>query len=573
MVFHSAPGRRLLLISCLLALLLSGCSLFGGNTVKQARLVKAPANKQIYTVPEVDVADFDTLDPALAHDTVSTSAIQMLYTGLVSLNDSLQIQPQLAGSWSQSIDGLSWTFHLKSKLQFNDGSPLSAKDVAYSLDRALQPGTKSTVAPLYLGLLKDANLLLAGRISTLIGDSILIPDQNTVVLLTSKRSSYFLAMLTMPCSYVVEKSLIDHYGAQFTDHLSEGGGSGPFKVAKYIHGQQIDFVPNPHYATTRPQLQHVSFVFYHSINDAYQAYQNNKVNSSGIPLALFSKVQHRKDFHQIPQLWINYYTMNYRAKPFDNIHIRQAFALAIDKVALTQTVWQGTELPTNHIMPQGLPGYNPQLTGPDGTQGLQGNANRAQALLHQGLQEEKLSSMPTISLTYASDVPHLNDEVSSLITMWQKVLNVTVTPDPVAYMTLLDKVTASTNNNNGLQFWALSWVGEYPDPQDWLSLQFGQGEPDNNMNYGQNTGSTAAQQTTTQQLLASADTINQAQTRLQSYQQAEQQLVNDVAWLPIGQVTNTFLRSQDIVGIVDNAQNIVPPDDWAHIYRVQLTKS
>ncbi len=573
MVFHSAPGRRLLPISCLLALLLSGCSLFGGNTVKQARLVKAPANKQIYTVPEVDVADFDTLDPALAHDTVSTSAIQMLYTGLVSLNDSLQIQPQLAGSWNQSIDGLSWTFHLKSKLQFNDGSPLSAKDVAYSLDRALQPGTKSTVAPLYLGLLKDANLLLAGRISTLIGDSILIPDQNTVVLLTSKRSSYFLAMLTMPCSYVVEKSLIDHYGAQFTDHLSEGGGSGPFKVAQYIHGQQIDFVPNPHYATTRPQLQHVSFVFYHSINDAYQAYQNNKVDSSGVPLALFSKVQHRKDFHQIPQLWINYYTMNYRTKPFDNIHIRQAFALAIDKVALTQTVWQGTELPTNHIMPQGLPGYNPQLTGPDGTQGLQGNANRAQALLHQGLQEEKLSSMPTISLSYASSVPHLNDEINSLIQRWQKILNVTVTPDPVAYTTLLDKVTASTSNNNGLQFWDLSWVGEYPDPQDWLSLQFGQGEPDNNMNYGQNTGPTAAQQTTTQQLLASADTINQAQARLQSYQQAEQQLVNDVAWLPIGQVTNTFLRSQDIVGIVDNAQNIVPPDDWAHIYRVQLTNS
>jgi len=89
------------------------------------------------------------------------------------------------------------------------------------------------------------------------------------------------------------------------------------------------------------------------------------------------------------------------------------------------------------------------------------------------------------------------------------------------------------------------------------------------MNYGQNSGPEAAQQLTTQQLLASADTTSQAQNRLQTYQQAEQKLVNEVAWLPIGQMTTTFLRSPNIVGIVDNAQAIIPPDDWSQIYRVQ----
>ena len=156
-----------------------------------------------------------------------------------------------------------------------------------------------------------------------------------------------------------------------------------------------------------------------------------------------------------------------------------------------------------------------------------------------------------------------------MIAMWHKVLSVTVTADPIDYNTLLDRVTAATNNATGLQFWGLAWVAEYPDPQDWLTLQFDTGVPNNNMNYGQNTSTTAAQQQATQKQLEGADANTQQDARLRSYQQAEQQLVNDVAWLPMEQVTNTFLRSPAIVGMADNGQGIIPPDDWANIYRVE----
>ena len=122
-------------------------------------------------------------------------------------------------------------------------------------------------------------------------------------------------------------------------------------------------------------------------------------------MTTLSKDSKRKDFIEVPQLWINYYTMNYLVKPFDNIHIRQAFALAIDKTAIANTAWLGTVLPTNHIVPQGMDGYNPKLTGPDGTQNLTGNAKKAQELLQQGLREEQwsdVSQMPAITLTYAA---------------------------------------------------------------------------------------------------------------------------------------------------------------------------
>ena len=156
-----------------------------------------------------------------------------------------------------------------------------------------------------------------------------------------------------------------------------------------------------------------------------------------------------------------------------------------------------------------------------------------------------------------------------MIGMWKKVLNVSVTASAIGYDALLDKVTAATNNANGLQFWGLAWVGEYPDPQDWLTLQFDNGVPNNNMNYGQNTGATAAQQQAIQQQLGAADANIQPDARLHAYQQAEQQLVNDVAWLPMEQVTATFLRSSAIVGMVDNGQSSTPPDNWSKIYRVE----
>src|SRR6266702_2193123 len=244
------PNRFLPLFFCLLAILLTGCELFGGNntTTQPKKAVKLPADKQVYITPQIGIPDITTLDPALASDQASITAIQMIFTGLVQVDDKLQIHPQLAQSWDVSSDGLTWTFHLRPNLKFSDGSPLTSQDVAYSIDRALQPAEKSTVGPIYLALIKDSDKLVAGKIKTIIGDSIMTPDPSTVVLIANKKASYFLDALTYSCPYVVEKSLIDKYGnTKFTDHLTEGGGDGPFKVASYTHGQNIIFVPNPNY--------------------------------------------------------------------------------------------------------------------------------------------------------------------------------------------------------------------------------------------------------------------------------------------------------------------------------------
>ena len=548
-----------------MALLLTSC---GGSQQPTGHPTKASADKQLAVIP-LYVSDISTFDPVLAFDIASQEVINTIFSGLVTLDDHLNVRPQLAASYQQLPDGLTWKFTLRPNLTFSDGTPLTSKDVVYSIDRALQPAEKSTTAPFFLGLIKDSDELSAGKIKTLIGNSLLAPDPNTVIIVTNKQAPYFLDMLTYPCSYVVEKKLIDTYKTSFTDHLTAGGSSGPFKVTQYTHGQEIDFVPNPNYYGPHPQLSKVIFPFYSQNDAAYHAYQVGQVDTTGVPVSMFTSDKKRKDFVQVLQLWINYYTMNYRTPPFDNIHIRQAFALAIDKTAIASTIWKGTVIPTNHIVPQGMPGYNADLTGPDGTQNLKGNSSLAKTLLQKGMQEEhwtNISQIPPIKLTYATGNSNLDQEVTAMIQMWQKVLGITVKPDPVDYNTLLTQVTLATGNSAGLQFWGLTWVAEYPDQQDWLTRQFDRGVPNNNMNYGQNTSSDVAQQQNVQQQLEAADQNTNAAARVQAYQQAEQQLVNDVAWLPMDQETLAFLRKPTVIGVVDNADGIIPPNDWANIY-------
>ncbi len=560
---------------CLLSILLTSCNIFGGTPTpnQPQQVVKAASKYQVYVAPQEGITDIPGLDPALVSDTPTLNAIQMVFTGLVELDDKLQVHAQLAQSWTESPDGLSWTFYLKSHLEFSDGKALTAKDVAYSIDRALQPITKSTVAPIYLGLIKDSDKLLRGQVTTLIGDSLLVPNATTLIIMTKKQTAYFLTMLAYPCSYVVEKRFIDKYGAAFTDHLAEGGSSGPFTVARYLHGKEIDFVPNPHYYGPHPQLTKVIFPFYRQTGAAYQDYEAGRVDTTSVPVATIAFRHSHPDLHQVPQLWINYYTMNYLVKPFDNINIRQAFALAINKTAIANNVWKGTLLPTNHIVPQGMPGYNLYLTSPDGTRSLTGNPTMAKVLLRQGLQQEgwsDVTQMPLITLTYPNNVNNnAASEVATMIQMWRSVLGVTVTANPVPFNTLLGKIATATGNAKGLQFWWFAWIAEYPDPQDWLTLQFDAGVPNNNMNYGQNSSSDAAQQQTTQRHLETADANSQQDARLQAYQQAEQQLVNDVVWIPMEQATTLFLRQPYVVGMVDNAQGLIPPDDWANIYIAQ----
>ncbi|MFL5696623.1 MAG: ABC transporter substrate-binding protein [Ktedonobacteraceae bacterium] len=552
----------------LIAMLIAACG--GGTTPNTTPHTKASSDKQVFVAGvEEGNADLYSFDPAIPPDQFSAYAIDMVFTGLVQLDDKENVKGQLASSWEVSSDHLTYTFHLRPNLMFSDGTPLTSADVAYSIDRALQPSLQSTTAPYYLKYIKDSEKLAAGSIKTIIGDSIKTPDANTVLITANKPVPFFLKAMTFQCAFIVEKSLITRYGKTWTDHLSEGGGDGPFMVQSYVHSKQIVFVPNPRYYGPRPQLQKVIFPFYKTLDSAYPAYQVNQVDETGVPLSHYPTDQHRSDFHKIPQLWINYYTMNYNQKPFDNTKIRQAFELAVNKDLIAKSVWKNSLTPTNHIVPQGQYGYNPNLTGPAGVQGTAGDPTKARQLFQQGLSEEGYASataLPPITLTYSSaGAQDVRNEVAALQQMWQTVLGVSVKTNDIEINKLF--ADEGLGSSNPLQFYTgPAWIADYPDPYDWTTLQFDKGAAQNGINFGQNHGPDAAAQQALQQQMEQADVMQDPTARLQAYNTIEQQLVNYVAWFPMEQQNYIALVKPCVQNYTHNAQGLIPPDDWGNIY-------
>ena len=553
----------------------SSLHVFSGDNTLAANIQKPPirATRQTLTLPG---SSSDTtaaqLDPVAGSYSQAIQASQALYSGLVQLDDTMHVSPQLAYSWQESDDRRSWTFKLRPSLKFSDGSPLTSQDVVFSLDRALDPMLASPTAAFYLDKLQDANLRINGKLPTLIGRSILAPDPTTVILKTASPTAFLPSALTCTCAFVLEKSLVNKYGTRFVEHLDQGGASGPFKFAGLTAHQTLNFVPNPYYYGSKPQLQKLSFIPFDDSEATYKAYINNQIAFTDVPPARLDQVRNANDFHEALQLQITYYAMNYLVKPFDNIKIRQAFALALDKQLIADVVYKKSVIATNHIIPTGLDAFNPLLLGPDGEGSLHGNLASARWLLQTGLHEEGMSSsgqLPPITFSY-KDTPQVRDEAVAVQAMWKNALGITVQLQPLPVVELIKQEMASVNNPHGLQFWRASWSADYPDPQDWTTLQFGQNSPNNTVNYAQNKSRAASKQQEVQLLLQDADEqFNNGDTRIHAYRYAEQQLVNDVAWLPLYQTKDDYLLNPNVQGYVMNAMRVIPADDWANIYITQ----
>ena len=555
---------------CLLAMLVTACG--GGSSNAPAATpgasgpAAASADKQILRYPLA--SDINTFDPAQVQDSDSINSIQMVFTGLVSQDNNLVVTPQMASSYTLGADKTTWTFKLKPNLKFSDGTPLTSQDVVYSINRVVDPATNSVVSH-YLSLVQDFDKFQAGKLTTLIGDSLLAPDKDTVVIKTSAPAAYFLQTLSYPTSYVVEKKLIDSYGTKWTDHLNEGGGSGPFKVQTYSHTTGITFVPNSNYYGPQPKLQKVLFNYYDTTETNYKSYQAKQVDLTVVPPANLAEVKSQKDFLNVPQLTIIYFTMNFLTKPFDNIKIRQAFALSINKDLLAHNIYKDSYIATNHIVPQGMDGYDTALTGPAGVAATAGDPAKAKQLLQEGMQEagyKTVADLPKLQFSYYPRSQVTKQFITAIVQMWNTTLGVNVQQQTLDFNKLQDLQTGTKDNAKGLQMWRAAWGSDYPDPQDWLSVFFQKGQDYNEQNYGQNTSSTAAEQLQVQQQLLAADVNPDKTARMKAYNEAEQALVNDVAWIPIFQAATQYLVNPKVYGLKINAQTEFAPDSWANVY-------
>jgi oligopeptide transport system substrate-binding protein len=566
-----------------LALLLAACG--GSSSTGQTGPSNKGANQKLVINWGTGggSADITTYDAAQSSDSSASPIISMLYDGLVTLDKDLKVENWGADKVTPSADGLTYTFHIRSGQKFTDGTPVKASDYAFSLNRAVNPCLASPVG-YYLpqANLKDANTFntetcakdgktVVGSIQTLIGDSIVADDgANTLTLTLSQPAGFFLDAVSYVSNYVVEQSALgDGLGASgaWTDNLSKPeGNSGMFEVKSNDKSGHLVLVPNPYWwgnsAGKKLNFTEVDFNMFETSDTQYSAYQSDPSTamSDAIPSQQIAaaKADPNSGFQSGPQLLLQGFAMNYKIAPFNNKDARLAFCEAINRTQVANNVRSGVSTPTWHIVPQGMPGYNPNLQGPDGA-GLGSNLTLAQQ--HWSAYKATLNgaSVPPIKISFNLSSTTAKALAEFYQSTWNQALGLNVGIDQTAWATILKEEAQKT-----VQIFRFGWLADYPDPQDFLTLLF-----DTNSGYNDQNASVPA----ADQLMEAADKMflpSQQVQRLSDYNQAEQLLLNDGAFCPVYTEPNYYALRSWVNGMTENGEEVFPNDDWVNGY---LTKS
>ncbi|HEY7414277.1 MAG TPA: peptide ABC transporter substrate-binding protein, partial [Ktedonobacteraceae bacterium] len=469
---------------------------------------------------------------------------------------TLKVVPDLAQNWEVSSDGLTYTFHLRPNLKFSNGDPLTAQDFAYSIDRAFDPkqSGKSYTPTYYLFLIKGGNERAAGTIPSMIGadEGLVVVDDNTLKINITKPALWFLAALTYPVSFPVDKKVVDQFGDNWWDgHFV---GTGPFILQDWQHKVKLTFVPNPNWYGKKPTLTEVDMPMVADQNTAWNSFQAKEADVDNLPPSAdytIAKNLGPSEFFEGPALSIGYVAPNSKVAPFDNVAVRQAFAEATDRNSIANQILQQTVLPSDHIVPDGDPSYNSKFTG------LPFNPQDAKAKLTSVYPD--VSTMPAVTLEYPKTTD--NDKVATKLQQdYQTYLGVHINLNAVDFGQLISDITSK--NAAGIfpiQFYLLGWIADYPDAQDWIDLVTTT-NANNTMNFSNSQ---------VDSLAAEADASLDAKKRLADYNQAEELAVQNVAWIPFSQGKNIYVFQKWVSGFVQDAQGLTPDISWPDVQILQ----
>jgi oligopeptide transport system substrate-binding protein len=290
-------------------------------------------------------------------------------------------------------------------------------------------------------------------------------------------------------------------------------GSGPFKL-KSMNKDQIVLAANEHYVGGPPPIAEVRFTL--RGGSAMTMYEQGEldavlVSSTDIERVLDPTNSLNKDLTIVPSLDIWYLAFDNQQKPFDDVKVRQAFAYATNKEGIAKILLQKTVTPAKGILPPGLPGYNEKL------QGIPYDPERAKALIAESSYKESKNLPPIVFATSGSgDTDPL---AAALTEMYADILGVDIEIHQVDWAHFQEDLYA-----HKYQMFMLGWVGDYPDPQDFLDVLFHSKSEQNHAGY---------QSPEVDKLLEQARSEQDREARMRLYQQVEEIIVNEAPWVPI----------------------------------------
>jgi oligopeptide transport system substrate-binding protein len=470
-------------------------------------------------------SDPRTLDPAaFIGDAASAYYMVEIFGGLVTLDRTMEVVPDIAESWDISDDGTVYTFHIRRDAAFHDGRPVTAADFKYSLDRTASSPI-STVAESFLGDIVGARDVARGRATEISGVQVI--DSSTLQITIDEAKPYFLAKLTYPTAFVVDERQVE---ANPNNWTFKPNGTGPYKLVEWRLNERIILEANERYHLGAPPTKRILFNL--AGGNQLTLYEAGDIDVSGISIDDLERVQDPREplnaeYKTGPELSISYIAFNTSAPPFDDVKVRQAFAHAIDRQQVIDVIYHGALPVANSYMQPGMPGYNENAQAPDFNP----------ELARQLLSESKYGSadnLPPIILTEVGGGATVPVDSQAYVDMWRTNLGVDVQIELSETATFFDDI-----DQNRLQMWTIGWIMDYPDPEDIIDLHFYSTSRQNSTLYAN---------PEVDRLIEEARTERDPELRLGIYQDAEEILLDEVPWIPLFFGVDHFLVKPYVKG-------------------------
>lgn len=476
---------------------------------------------------EPDTVDFQCTS---IYYTVAQNVFNRLVETGNDANGLMEIQPSLASSWEVSEDGRTYTFHLRENVTFSNGSPLTASDVKYTFVRLLThpESCNRDIADQIVG----AQALESGKAEDLEGLKVLGDFDFSITL--EQPFEAFLACLSMPGASILDEETTRQAGDRFGKTPEWTVGTGSFILWKWIPEERMLLTANQDCWQKAPRCEGLDLRFITDSREIRRMFENGEIDvldldevGNAAEFFLHGDLYQDRLFH-CQRIGITYIALNETIEPLNDVRVRKAMQLSLDRALLLAAVYGGRGTVENGIYPHGLYGFNPSLPG------IPYDPETAQRLL------EEAGYPDGFDLTVSVNSSSTRWELAVLrlaASMWGKIgirAKIDVTRES-EFMRL--------RKNGRLACYTALWTADYNDPDNFLYTFYGDRE---------NTvfRSLCYSREDIMERVRLARTIVDPDERIREYQDLERIIVQeDAAWIPLYSRLRYYVTSERLEGI------------------------